>query len=258
MRSLRRGYTLIEMLVVVAILALLIAMLLPALQRARKTARSAACLANLMGIGSGMKLYQGDNRGWLPVGPADKLWYLDPVLGVSSEPGFNRRPYPWSNCHWDGKRAAYIHDIEHDPPEAEKLKRPLTNYLYPRAGLDYDTPLFRCPDDVGDPRWNNPVGPYPIYYLCGNSYYTNPWRKYKQVGQHRLKITSMIVLVEEAPMYFDLSHKEQTTGWHGRFSTHNLLFLDFHAEAKYVDTRQYYGAGWFAENYFDIMDFYKF
>jgi prepilin-type N-terminal cleavage/methylation domain-containing protein len=257
----RRGFTLIEVLVVVAIIALLIAILLPSLQRARKYARSAVCLAHLMSIGSGMKMYQADFRGWLPVGPADKLWWYDVAQRrLYYDPGPGRRPYPWSNCHWGGKRAAYIHDIEHNPPQPEVLRRPLTNYLYRGAGLDQPTPLFECPDDVGTPLWDNPVGAYPIYYLCGNSYYTNPWSTYQQVGSRRLKITSMIVLIEEASMFFGFAEypQQQVNGWHGRFSTHNMLFLDFHAESKFVDTRQYYGPGWFVENYFDIMDYYKY
>lgn len=59
-------------------------------------------------------------------------------------------------------------------------------------------------------------------------------------------------------MFMDLLYKEQGMGWHGRFSVHNVLFLDFHAEAKFMDTRSFVGPGWFVENYFNIMDFYKY
>ena len=43
----RRGFTLVEMLSVVAVLALLLALLLPSLARARETSRRMVCLSNL-------------------------------------------------------------------------------------------------------------------------------------------------------------------------------------------------------------------
>src|SRR5271165_2931998 len=53
----RAGFTMVELLVVVAILATLIALLLPAVQAARKTARTTKCLNNLHQIGVGMALF---------------------------------------------------------------------------------------------------------------------------------------------------------------------------------------------------------
>ena len=45
-----KGFTLVELLVVIAIIALLIAMLLPALQQAMKQARAMVCQSNLRWI----------------------------------------------------------------------------------------------------------------------------------------------------------------------------------------------------------------
>jgi len=53
----RIGFTLIEILVVVAIIALLIAILLPALTAARNEAYSAQCLSNLKQVGNGLQMH---------------------------------------------------------------------------------------------------------------------------------------------------------------------------------------------------------
>ena len=61
------GFTLIELLVVVAIIALLVTMLLPNLQRARETARTTTCRANIKGIGTALQIYGQTHRDRPPV-----------------------------------------------------------------------------------------------------------------------------------------------------------------------------------------------
>ncbi len=61
------GFTLIEVLVVVAIIALLVAILLPSLAKAREMGRRTACLASLQQQGLGHSGYAGDNKGRLPI-----------------------------------------------------------------------------------------------------------------------------------------------------------------------------------------------
>ena len=62
-----RAFTLVELLVLVAILALLAAMLLPALAGTRRSSKRAQCLANLRQIGAGCAVYADDFGGWYPI-----------------------------------------------------------------------------------------------------------------------------------------------------------------------------------------------
>lgn len=61
-----RGFTLVELLVVVSIIALLIAILLPSLRRAREQAKDTVCKANLKQLGLCSTYYADDNGGRLP------------------------------------------------------------------------------------------------------------------------------------------------------------------------------------------------
>jgi prepilin-type N-terminal cleavage/methylation domain-containing protein len=64
----RKGFTLVELLVVIAVIALLMGILMPALSRARQLAYRVVCGANLSGVGKAMLVYANDYDDKLPRG----------------------------------------------------------------------------------------------------------------------------------------------------------------------------------------------
>jgi len=65
-RPFLHGFTLVELLVVLAIIMLLLSLLLPALQEVREVARRATCASNMRQLGVGTNTYALDYRGYLP------------------------------------------------------------------------------------------------------------------------------------------------------------------------------------------------
>jgi prepilin-type N-terminal cleavage/methylation domain-containing protein/prepilin-type processing-associated H-X9-DG protein len=145
--SRRRGFTLLELVVVVGIVAILLALLLPAMLLARVRVQRAACLSNLRQLGFAWSCYVSDNQ--------DTLVVNYPLLA----PG---RPNPQD---WFPGYAAAPHDASYGPAP---------QYSCTNTDLARSSPLFqyhrsleitRCPAD------NRTSGHLPV----NRSYSLNSW-----------------------------------------------------------------------------------
>jgi prepilin-type N-terminal cleavage/methylation domain-containing protein/prepilin-type processing-associated H-X9-DG protein len=79
------GFTLVELLVVIGIIALLISILLPSLNKARETANRAKCASNLHQIGLAILLYQNENQQLSPRTIMDLSGAPTPIWGTATQ-----------------------------------------------------------------------------------------------------------------------------------------------------------------------------
>lgn len=126
----RKGFTLVELLVVISILALLIAILVPSLRGARRVSKRITCGGNLHSLGQALRMYLNESNDLLPV-----------VEALPSTPI----------------------DEDHPRPAISTVLRPYVELSGAPAGTPEDElaraghEVFHCPADV--PGRDNREGP---------------------------------------------------------------------------------------------------
>jgi prepilin-type N-terminal cleavage/methylation domain-containing protein/prepilin-type processing-associated H-X9-DG protein len=171
------GFTLVELLVVIGIIAVLIAMLLPALGQAREHARQTKCLNNLRQLSLAFIMFADEHHGHLPeagmytfIAPSDWLWW--------QPAGVVGRPNP-------------------DPTQSA-----IAVYL---GG--YKAECFRCPsDDIGTHPITGQGMIYPYSYCMNEMLVSSPYSWYQYTAPRISGIrnsSEKILLGEPAPDWFN-------------------------------------------------------
>ena len=131
------GFTLVELLVVIGIIALLISILLPTLNRARESAKGVACLSNIRQIGQATIGYASDNKGSLP-------WLSYTRSSTKGEP----QPFqPAGENHYYRWYALLGHYMDSARSHGDIMRLAPAGFDY--ASDDYN-PVFRCPSVGGE------------------------------------------------------------------------------------------------------------
>jgi prepilin-type N-terminal cleavage/methylation domain-containing protein len=155
-----RGYTLIELLVSIAIIGILISLLLPAVQYAREAARRMQCQNNLKQIGIALHLYHGVER-TLPAGISVPI----PSQNLIDQPRTTWMMTIMTYLEQENLKALYKPEFgfRADPSVFKNQDFYLTK-----------VPLYQCPSHprqrVSDPNAGNVAGSDGNYAACFNPY----------------------------------------------------------------------------------------
>lgn len=224
-RRCQRGFSVIELLISLAIVAMLVGLLIPALSLAREGARTTVCSANLRQVGIGWQGYMSDHE---------------------SFPAYSEMP------EWRFGGARFVGPAPDRTPLLDE-HRPINPYLTGEGDSEARAfaEVFHCPSDTGY-RFTggatpgaSAMGGASMFELRGSSYRANDYlldgsRLSPTRDPGPLKLAEVQVapssLLAAADAQWHVAwtrQKEIDASWHRRMSAGNMLALD--GSVRFVD-----------------------
>lgn len=195
------GYTLIEILVVIAVLSLLAALIFPMFGRVRGAARQIHCTSNLRQLGQALAMYRSDYDDRYP-------FAADPAI------------------HLTGGNFMLFPDMDVIGPALPMLSDVMSPYVRSRE-------VWHCPSDAGNVVIDVPHVPYPsMYEKFGMSYFYYIAPAYSQtVGfpPGAKSVTSSRARASVPMMWDGGWYWHGASDWPGRA---NVLFSDGHVKSQ--------------------------
>lgn len=207
----RKGFTLMEVLVVLAITALLAALLFPIFAQAREQGRKAVCSSNLRQIGLAFRMYGQDYDGCFPN---------------------NGDPFLWMGRRWRWLVQPYL---------ALVAQRDPTDPTNPNKSVNHRPGILICPSDATAPvKWDS------TSYGYSAAFYHTPaqvnamtkedlwrWPRFPCVSQSEaaVQFPAQKALAAE----WLTNHDPPPVGWWNWRGSRNYLFVDGHV--KYLPAR---------------------
>ena len=138
----KQKFTLIELLIVIAIIAILSAMLLPALNKARETAKSTTCLNNLKQSGTGLLYYAADYNDWVIAGEQSSALVRSNMRTLADMLMRNKYiPYvvKMDGSGWGGYSAVPFPNVFSCPSQPPPQTYKSAGTVWPQAGCSANT-----------------------------------------------------------------------------------------------------------------------
>lgn len=167
----RRGFTLVELLVVIAVIAILIGVLLPSLAGARQVAQSMVGLSNNRQLVIAQQGYSASNSGWL-AGPNTSG--VIARLGTNGEQivGSTGPDTPTQTFDWISPCVGT--ELGLSPQRAERMYQIFDRFRCPRA-IRYNDEVYGAPSDADDFTKIQTITPYrQVSYLAPAPFHLSP------------------------------------------------------------------------------------